>query len=59
MSAAGLAELEARIVVCRRCPRLVAWREQVARERRAAFADEEYWGAPIPGFGDPEARVLI
>ena len=59
LSAAGLAALEARIVVCRRCPRLVAWREQVARERRAAYADEEYWGAPIPGFGDPEARVLI
>ena len=59
MSAAGLEALEARIVVCRRCPRLVAWREQVARERRAAYADEEYWGAPIPGFGDPQARVLI
>ena len=59
MSVAGLADLEARIVVCRRCPRLVAWREQVARERRAAYADEEYWGAPIPGFGDPQARVLI
>jgi len=59
LSVAGLADLEARIVVCRRCPRLVAWREQVARERRAAYADEEYWGAPIPGFGDPQARVLI
>ena len=47
------------IVECRRCPRLVAWREQVARERRAAFADEEYWGRPVPGFGDPEARILI
>ena len=54
-----LAELEAGIVACRACPRLVAWREQVARERRAAFATEEYWGAPIPGFGDPAARVLI
>ena len=41
---------------CRRCPRLVAWREQVARERRAAFAAEEYWGRPVPGFGDPDAR---
>jgi len=59
LSAAGLEALEARIVVCRRCPRLVAWREQVARERRAAYAGEEYWGAPIPGFGDPAARVLI
>jgi uracil-DNA glycosylase len=44
---------------CRRCPRLVAWREQVARERRAAFADQEYWGRPLPGFGDPAARVLV
>jgi uracil-DNA glycosylase len=44
---------------CRRCPRLVAWREQVARERRAAFADEEYWGRPLPGFGDASARVLL
>jgi uracil-DNA glycosylase len=44
---------------CRRCPRLVAWREQVARERRAAFAHEHYWGRPLPGFGDPAARVLV
>jgi uracil-DNA glycosylase family 4 len=44
---------------CRRCPRLVAWREQVARERRAAFAQEEYWGRPLPGFGDPAARMLV
>ncbi|MGA2452869.1 MAG: uracil-DNA glycosylase [Solirubrobacteraceae bacterium] len=44
---------------CRRCPRLVAWREQVARERRAAFAQEDYWGRPVPGFGDPAARVLL
>ncbi|MCA1689169.1 MAG: uracil-DNA glycosylase [Actinobacteria bacterium] len=55
----GLARLEAEVVDCRRCPRLVAWREQVARERRAAFAAEEYWGRPIPGFGDPGARVVI
>ena len=48
-----------RSVGCRRCPRLVAWREQVARERRAAFAEEEYWGRPLPGFGDPLARVLV
>ena len=59
MSAKALAALEAEVVECRRCPRLVAWREQVARERRAAFAAEEYWGRPIPGFGDPAARVLI
>ncbi len=56
---APLAALEREVVTCRRCPRLVAWREQVARERRAAFADETYWGRPIPGFGDPHARILI
>jgi uracil-DNA glycosylase family 4 len=44
---------------CRRCPRLVAWREQVARERRAAFAHEHYWGRPVPGFGDPRARIAL
>lgn len=44
---------------CGRCPRLVAWREQTARERRAAFADQEYWGRPLPGFGDPSARILL
>jgi uracil-DNA glycosylase family 4 len=56
---APLAELEKEITACRRCPRLVAWRERVARERRAAFADQEYWGRPVPGFGDPRARVLV
>jgi uracil-DNA glycosylase len=56
---AELEQLEAAITTCRRCPRLVAWREQVARERRAAFADEQYWGRPVPGFGDPAARVLV
>ena len=44
---------------CRRCPRLVAWREQVAREKRAAFRDEQYWGRPLAGFGDPAARVYV
>ena len=44
---------------CRDCPRLVEWRELVARERRAAYAGEEYWGRPVPGFGDPSARLLI
>lgn len=48
-----------RVTTCRRCPRLVAWREQVACEKRAAFRDEEYWGRPIPGFGDANARLLI
>ena len=47
------------MVDCRSCPRLVSWREQVARERRAAFADQHYWGRPVPGFGDPGARVLL
>jgi uracil-DNA glycosylase family 4 len=54
-----LEKLNNRIVACRACPRLVAWREQVAREKRASFRDEEYWGRPVPGFGDPRARVLI
>jgi uracil-DNA glycosylase len=44
---------------CRACPRLVAWREHVADEKRAAFRDEEYWARPVPGFGDPNARLLI
>ena len=56
---AGLAALEAEVVDCFRCPRLVAWREQVARVKRAAFADQEYWGRPAPGFGDPDARILV
>jgi len=47
------------VTACRRCPRLVAWREQVARERRAAYARETYWARPVTGFGDPAARVLI
>lgn len=54
-----LARLEADLVECRRCPRLVSWREQVATEKRAAFRDWDYWGRPVPGFGDPEARLLI
>ena len=54
-----LARLEVEVTGCRRCPRLVAWREQVAAEKRAAFRDQEYWGRPVPGFGDPSARILI
>lgn len=54
-----LARLEAEVSACRACPRLVAWREQVGRERRAAFRGEEYWARPVPGFGDPAARVAI
>ena len=55
----ALEALHAQIVGCRRCPRLVEWREQVAREKRAAFADQHYWGRPIPGFGDPQAALVI
>ena len=47
------------VIACRACPRLVAWRERVAREKVARFADQEYWGRPLPGFGDPRARVLL
>ena len=54
-----LAELAAEVESCRRCPRLVAWREQVAAERRAAFADQVYWGRPVAGFGDPAASVIV
>lgn len=54
-----LERLTSEIVACRECPRLVAWREQVAEERRASFRDEEYWGRPVPGFGDPQAAVLV
>lgn len=55
----ALEDLEARITTCRRCERLVAWREQVARNKRAAFRGWEYWGKPVPGFGDRRARILI
>jgi len=55
----SLARLEADIVACRACPRLVAWREQVGREKRAAYRDEEYWARPVPGFGDPDAHLAI
>jgi uracil-DNA glycosylase family 4 len=47
------------IVSCRKCPRLVAWREEIARVKRKAYKDDEYWGKPVPGFGDPNARVLV
>ena len=55
----GLRELAEEVVDCRRCPRLVAWREQAAHARRAAFASQAYWAQPLPGFGDPGARVLL
>ena len=55
----ALEPLEAEVTSCRRCPRLVAWREEVARVKRAAFADQDYWGRPVPGFGDPAARIVV
>jgi uracil-DNA glycosylase family 4 len=57
--ATDLAELDGEVVNCFACPRLVAWRERVAAERRAAFRDQEYWGRPVPGFGAPDARIAI
>ena len=59
MTARGLPALTSEIVSCRACPRLVTWREEVAREKRAAYRDEDYWGRPVPGFGDPHARLLL
>ncbi len=56
---AGLADLDARISVCRACPRLVGWREQVAADKRKSFADQPYWGRPVPGFGDPRPAILV
>ena len=55
----ALEALEAEITACRACPRLVAWREQVGRQKRAAYRDDEYWARPVPGFGDPGARVCL
>jgi uracil-DNA glycosylase family 4 len=54
-----LGELEARVSVCRACPRLVQWREDVAGAKRASYATEPYWGRPIPGWGDPHPRILV
>ncbi len=54
-----LDELNTTLIACRLCPRLVAWREQVAVEKRRAYREWEYWGKPVPGFGDPAARVLV
>ncbi len=56
---ATLDEVSARSSVCRACPRLVGWREDVAVEKRRAFAGEPYWGRPVPGFGDPRPRILV
>jgi uracil-DNA glycosylase family 4 len=57
--AASLSELESLLVQCDACPRLVAWREEVAETKRASFSDEDYWGRPVPGFGDPAARIAV
>ncbi len=54
-----LEQLNKEIIACRKCPRLVEWREEVARVKRKAYMDKEYWGRPVPGFGDPKARVLV
>jgi uracil-DNA glycosylase len=54
-----LADLESEVTKCRRCPRLVAWREEVAQVKRAFFREQEYWGRPVPGFGDPSARIIV
>ena len=54
-----LTNLNQEIINCRKCARLVEWREQVAREKRKAYRDQEYWGKPVPGFGDPAARLFV
>jgi uracil-DNA glycosylase family 4 len=56
---ASLSEIVSDLVACRQCPRLTAWREQVGREKRRAYRDEDYWAKPVPGFGDEKARVLV
>jgi len=59
MAGSTLEALAQEIVGCRACPRLVDWRERIAREKRAAFREQAYWGKPVPGFGDPRARILV
>lgn len=54
-----LSAISTEVIACRRCPRLVAWREEVARVKRRAYQDWEYWGRGVPGFGDPAARILV
>ena len=55
----SLDQLRRRVIDCRACPRLVEWREQVSIDKRASYRDEEYWGRPIPGFGDPKASIIV
>ncbi len=57
--AASLEDLEERLISCTACPRLVAWRHEVAEIKRASFRDDDYWGRPVPGFGDPEAQIVV
>ena len=59
MNSRWLTLLNREVIACTRCPRLVAYREQIAREKRRAYLEWDYWGKPVPGFGDPNARVLI
>ncbi|TML93027.1 MAG: uracil-DNA glycosylase [Actinobacteria bacterium] len=59
MEADSLARVTDEVVACGACPRLVAWREEVARDKRAAYRDDDYWGRPVPGFGDPFAELLL
>src|SRR5512133_2067503 len=58
-SLSSLEEVNQVMIECRRCPRLVAWREETARVKRRAYRDWDYWGRPVPGFGDPQARLYI
>ena len=55
----SLDSLEREITACRRCPRLVKWRETVAKEKKAAYREESYWGKPVPGWGDPLAKIVV
>ncbi|HIB09273.1 MAG TPA: uracil-DNA glycosylase [Gemmatimonadetes bacterium] len=59
MSVSAFNKLQTSVTMCRRCPRLVKWREQVAQEKRAAFRQHDYWGRPVPSFGDPSGRILV
>jgi uracil-DNA glycosylase len=59
MTLDSLEKINSEIIACRKCERLVAWREEVARVKRRAYKDQEYWGRAVPGFGDPNARVLV
>src|SRR5688572_22516758 len=59
MTINSLNKINEEIISCRKCPRLVQWREEVAHVKRRAYRDQEYWGKPVPGFGDRQARVLV